>query len=1393
MLVNWTAPVPTTACTIAGSGGCSQTTTSIPGFIYLGQYENSQIFCSNTSSFTWQEAKNAANLAGGHLAVIDGQAKNDFIKNAIGANIAWLGYTDQYSEGYWDWVSSTGSSYENWANGEPNNQSPNGGEGDFAVIKKTNGKWYDRDGNEQYEFVMEVPCPATTTTGEVNLTQVGGPLNGTFFPQGNHLIEYQATDTCGDVNNCSFYVNVYPTSTSTNGSVGDFVWQDTNGNGLQDAGEPGLPNVFVMLTDCAGNWKGQTTTDANGHYAFTDLPVGSYKIKFVVPDMTVSPTQVGNDNSIDNDVNQGWTGFTDCFDIVASVNRTDIDAGFMPNGTAGGTLTLNTHPDINVTAPTSAGTVVTWVAPTASSTCPVGAVAVSQTSGPSSGDLLLPGTYAVVYQAADGCGNTKTTSFTITVTTSGASGPGSVGDFVWADYNGNGIQDAGEPGLSGVFVMLTDCSGAWKNQTTTDANGAYSFTNLTPGSYKIKFVYVDGVVSPTQAGTDPTKDNDVNQGWTGFTDCFTISQGQNRTDIDAGFVVSAPAMAILDPNTQPKFVNPLTIPSIMQPNSGNHYDVDIVQFTHDPGLVNPATGQPLYTTMWGYNGEFPGPSFVVNANQAITVQWNNQLVNGNQVLPHILPVDTTIHWARPTGYPASGVPIVTHLHGGHTESASDGYPDAWYTPFNGPKGNQYVKSNYTYDNTQESTLLWYHDHAVGITRLNVYAGLAGAYIIRDAWENSLNLPSGEYEVPLIITDKSFYEDGSLYYPSESPDPNHPNPTVLPEMYGDIILVNGKAWPVLDVEPRKYRFRVLDASDSRFYHMALSNGMPFTIVGTDGGFIDAPTNKTDLLIAPAERYDIILDFSNPAYWGQTIELTNDANSPYPAGDPVDAPNAGKIMAFRVNKPLKGSDGSVVPSVLRPTVLPTPPAPVRTRQVTLNEGMDAIGRLKPILGTIENGVLNWTDPITENPQVNEPEIWEVINTTGDAHPVHLHQIFFQVLDHQPFDLNAFDGTAQSIVRLGQPIPATKDFKDTYMVLPGEIARFAVTFDLPGLYVWHCHILSHEDFDMMRPLYVGDCTAPTNTPTPLEFMNCGNTGVIGSIGDFVWNDANGNGIQDAGESGLPNAFVMLTDCQNNWLNQTTSDASGHYSFDNLAPGDYKVKFAPPAGFAISPTHAGNDVTKDSDVEPGWTGFTACVTLAPNQSRLDIDAGFIGISGMVGTEAFLDLSIENHTTMAKLGWENNTSDIVDYFLIQRSKDGINYESIGQAAPQKAGSMHYDFNDFEPFKGTNYYRVVAMTLAGNSVFSNTVNAEFNGSAGLFLYPNPAHDRINLDLSDFDGQSVTVSIINPVGVRIQSKQLDVSKELISIDVADVPSGIYQVQVNGEDGHRAVKKIVIDRL
>ena len=486
---------------------------------------------------------------------------------------------------------------------------------------------------------------------------------------------------------------------------------------------------------------------------------------------------------------------------------------------------------------------------------------------------------------------------------------------------------------------------------------------------------------------------------------------------------------------------------------------------------------------------------MVRQGQAVKVRYANKLTHVRY--PVDVPVDQTMHWADPRneGNPANRpytgpVPLVAHQHGGDTMAGSDGVPDAWATPNDEITGRVF-NPLYTYDNRQEATQLWYHDHTVGVTRLNVYMGLAGNYFIRDANEDALRLPKYPYEVPLMIQDRQFLENGELFYPSQDPaNPLAPNPTHLPEMFGDVVLVNGKAWPVLDVEPRKYRFRIVNGSDSRVYDMRLSNNAPFIQIGCDLGMLNEPVPLTTLSIAPGERADVIVDFARMR--GQTIVITNGANAPYPGGDPVDPLTAGQVMAFRVSRPLSSVADRPIPTYLRPLLgdVRMPNMPVRKRKILLFEGTDSRGRLQTMAGIVDpsrpsmDGTLVFDDPITENPQVGDTEVWEFYNTTADAHPIHLHLVDFRILNRQAFtgtisDKTNSDGSIggrldpRSIVFTEaprRPEAEERGKKDTAKMFPGEVTRVIAQFNRPGEYVYHCHILSHEDHEMMRPFYVG-----------------------------------------------------------------------------------------------------------------------------------------------------------------------------------------------------------------------------------------------------------------------------------------------------------------------------------
>ncbi len=389
-------------------------------------------------------------------------------------------------------------------------------------------------------------------------------------------------------------------------------------------------------------------------------------------------------------------------------------------------------------------------------------------------------------------------------------------------------------------------------------------------------------------------------------------------------------------------------------------------------------------------------------------------------------------------------------------------------------------------------MLWYHDHALGITRLNVFAGLAGMFFVRDTVEDGLAIPKGRYEVPLMFQDRFFNADGSLAYPVQDPTVAPPIPPIwIPEFFGDTGLVNGKVWPYLEVEPRKYRFRMLNACNARFLHLTLvdsrspQRSLPFFQIGADQGFLPAPVELQDLLIAPAERYDIVVDFRGQG--GRSFTLKNDAAAPFPGGGAPDLP---QLMQFRVTLPLSHAD-QPLPAHLAPVPLISQHDAVRTRQLLLSEADDPttgdpiIGQL----GTVADGPQHWVDNVSEDCRAGSTEIWEFFNTTTDGHPIHVHLVRFQVLNRQKFDLNLFQSTGE-IRFLEPPQPPDPNerpaWKDVVKVYPGDpsngigsVTRVIQTFELPSgvtlshgqrqTYVWHCHILEHEDNDMMRPYTV------------------------------------------------------------------------------------------------------------------------------------------------------------------------------------------------------------------------------------------------------------------------------------------------------------------------------------
>jgi spore coat protein A, manganese oxidase len=624
-----------------------------------------------------------------------------------------------------------------------------------------------------------------------------------------------------------------------------------------------------------------------------------------------------------------------------------------------------------------------------------------------------------------------------------------------------------------------------------------------------------------------------------------------------------------DPTLIPKYRMPLVIPPAMPrttqagiPKNIDYYEIAVRQFQQQ---ILP-TGMPK-TTVWSYgsaaqSGTFNYPAFTIEAtyNKPVRVQWINGLVdkNGNY-LPHLLPVDPTLHWANPPGGPGGRdmrpiftstpgpytgpVPLVTHLHGSHSAEESDGYAEAWYLPpaKNIPSGYARVGSFYQefrskfqakwgqswkpgtavfqYLNDQRASTLWYHDHTLGMTRLNVYAGPAGFYLLRGG---SADLSTGVlprpapalgdapgtkyYEIPIAIQDRSFNADGSLFFPASRAffdrfgGPYIPDSDISPiynsEFFGNTMVVNGRTWPCLEVEPRRYRFRFLNGCNSRFLilkmvtkplaHRPANPVLPFWQIGTEGGFLPAPVMLDQLLMGLAERADAIVDFTGLKA-GTEIYLINEGpDEPFGGGESGDEFEAsdrhttGQVMKFKV-VPLGSVDTSVPPNQLTLPEFTPLGKPSVIRKVSLNEEDSAVlkdvGPRAALLGTLNaDGTgkpLGWMAPITEHPALGATEVWEIYNFTADAHPIHIHEVQFQVVNRQALVTDAEGMTAPPARLVGDPLPPEAwetGFKDTVIAYPGQVTRIKAKFDIAGLYVWHCHIVDHEDNEMMRPYRVG-----------------------------------------------------------------------------------------------------------------------------------------------------------------------------------------------------------------------------------------------------------------------------------------------------------------------------------
>ncbi len=497
-----------------------------------------------------------------------------------------------------------------------------------------------------------------------------------------------------------------------------------------------------------------------------------------------------------------------------------------------------------------------------------------------------------------------------------------------------------------------------------------------------------------------------------------------------------PARPPLHPDALTRFVDALPTPPILRPDGQRADPTDATRLLPYYRVAMREADVRVHrdlppTRMWTYGGSFPGPTLEARSGHGLLVEWANELP-----MRHLFPVD---HGVCGAGADLPDVRTVVHVHGARVRPESDGYPEAWYGP-----GHSAV---FHYPNQQDAATLWYHDHTMGIERLNQYAGLLGMFVIRDDVEDALGLPRGSHEVPLMLTDRLFDAVGQLVYPT-SGDPEAP---WVPELAGDALLVNGKLFPYLEVEPRRYRFRVLNASNSRFYDLSLSSGQPMVQIGTDQGLLPAPVPLRVVTVAPAERADVTIDFSQSA--GEKVVLHNQAF---------------ELMQFRVAARAGKSKGMPLPATLRPLKGVSAAAAAATRTLTLNEYEMPKTRAMVMLLNASR----WRDPVTEKPALGSVEVWELVNLTEDIHPIHIHLVRFQILERQPFDADTFLSHGKMIT-LGKPVPPGPEeagWKDTVRAYTGVITRLLIRFEpFAGRYLWHCHLLEHAANEMMRPFEI------------------------------------------------------------------------------------------------------------------------------------------------------------------------------------------------------------------------------------------------------------------------------------------------------------------------------------
>lgn len=873
--------------------------------------------------------------------------------------------------------------------------------------------------------------------------------------------------------------------------------------------------------------------------------------------------------------------------------------------------------------------------------------------------------------------------------------------------------------------------------------------------------------------------------------CYT---GTELSCIDSGGVYQGNGTTCEDVNclvVLTPYQDPLPLPAVATPIQGTIGGKAYYEIAMTEQFQQLHSDLPL-TRVWGYNGTFPGPTIEAYKGDSVTVIWRNDLryaETGQLRTEHALLVDTCLHGPDHTGQ----MPVATvHLHGGKVAPESDGNPDLVFAP-----GEQ--SPLFEYPNDQSAATLWYHDHGLGITRLNVMMGMAGLYLIRDDNEQSLNLPSGEFEIPLVFQDRSFNADGSLYYPEEW----------QPHFFGNTILVNGMVWPYHVVKQGVYRFRLLNGSNSRTYNLSFSNGMSFDLIATDLGLRETPLTVNAITFSPGERVEILVDFTGiPS--GTEIILENDAPAPFPGLPGIGVvPNTMKFI-------VSGESGFIfsTPDTLEsvPIVSENMALLERTFELITIPPLDCGDHTHPIW-TI-NGLM-WDD-ITEYPELGTTEIWTWKNQSGVSHPMHMHLVKFQILDRRALDSN---GSPTGPVL--PPEPHELGWKDTANSPPGYQTRVIATFEgYTGLFPYHCHILEHEDHEMMRQFEVVStgCTDPSaNNYDPIHTIDDGSC-IYNVTFQLDMNDYTGSYI-------VPEVNGTFNDWCGACNPMTDPDGDGIYSATLTLPlGTYEYKYsldnwAVAENFSPGEpcTNTTNELTNriitiDSATllpEVCWNSCSACPT-SECQSPNSLDVIEIDFGGSNPRVNATWVNPEGTNSCEVRGGRISpaTAGTTQPVFANLNNTQIVSQTNGSTINFNIGLFNNPNIPF--FSGQTYGYEVRCTCADGSGMSEwsgispsstfvvppppalpsaSLDKRVEGGFDFSIYPNPARDVLEVQLhQDFLG-SIVYRISDNLGRTLVEETVNGSRTIWRYDLRSLPSGLYHLSIQTPENLETARFVI----